>query len=603
MKCKISKVKIHNFLSFADEEYDFSSKSGITTIIGVNDDIPGAANGCGKTALVTAIFYVLFGKDGVKTKNKFLKNRYVDSNEYWIQLFVEIDGKNFKIERGSIGTESYLKMFTISNGVEQNITKASIFETEAALKRTLSNITPDIFLKTVLLSPALGKNFFGLSPKEKMEFLNMLSGTKRIYDINDLVVKDMNNLNTEIKIIDNSLMSLSKQIESLEEKKKDFIAKHEELKKIHDEKTAELNEKIQKDTESIKTKTEEFNQRESERIKLANELEKLQEEQSKIKIKLVAKASEAKSLQDKNEQMKKFIDKNTALRNLLCEKCKPRVDELLNIGVLTSHIDENNAKIDKLKSELLEIQSKKDDGNGIKELSSKLRNLQDEVNALNVEIRGYRNSIESNKYMLETIDNNYKKVDEIEPFSDLIESDKKEIEEKSDKRDSLTKERQKLAIIKFMTDDEIIHKFVISQFAKDINLYISKYLSAMGVNYTVVFDNNLTYSFMTQSGEMSYELFSSGEKMRLNIATSFAFRKLLFKYLNIDINLLVLDEYVDSALDRLAISGIINLLNEIKLENDFYNIYVISHRSEVLSEFGGNQLIVRKTNGISHIES
>ena len=125
----------------------------------------------------------------------------------------------------------------------------------------------------------------------------------------------------------------------------------------------------------------------------------------------------------------------------------------------------------------------------------------------------------------------------------------------------------------------------------------------MGVNYTVVFDNNLTYSFMTQSGEMSYELFSSGEKMRLNIATSFAFRKLLFKYLNIDINLLVLDEYVDSALDRLAISGIINLLNEIKLENDFYNIYVISHRSEVLSEFGGNQLIVRKTNGISRIES
>lgn len=603
MKCKISKVKIHNFLSFADEEFDFSSKSGITTIIGINDDIPGAANGCGKTALVTAIFYVLFGKDGVKTKNKFLKNRYVDSNEYWIQLFVEIDGKNFKIERGSIGTESYLKMFTISNGVEQNITKASIFETEAALKRTLSNITPDIFLKTVLLSPALGKNFFGLSPKEKMEFLNMLSGTKRIYDINDLVVKDMNNLNTEIKIIDNSLMTLSKQIESLEEKKKDFIAKHEELKKIHDEKTAELNEKIHKDTESIKTKTEEFNQKESERIKLANELERLQEEQSKIKIKLVAKASEAKSLQDKNEQMKKFIDKNTALRNLLCDKCKPRVDELLNIGVLTSHIDENNAKIDELKSELLEIQSKKDDGNGIKELSSKLRNLQDEVNALNVEIRGYRNAIESNKYMLETIDNNYKKVDEIEPFSDLIESDKKEIEEKSQKKDSLTKERQKLAIIKFMTDDEIIHKFVISQFAKDINLYISKFLSAMGVNYTVVFDNNLTYSFMTQSGEMSYELFSSGEKMRLNIATSFAFRKLLFKYLNIDINLLVLDEYVDSALDRLAISGIINLLNEIKLENDFYNIYVISHRSEVLSEFGGNQLIVRKTNGISRIES
>jgi ABC-type dipeptide/oligopeptide/nickel transport system ATPase subunit len=123
----------------------------------------------------------------------------------------------------------------------------------------------------------------------------------------------------------------------------------------------------------------------------------------------------------------------------------------------------------------------------------------------------------------------------------------------------------------------------------------------MGVGYSIVFNNDLSYTFMTPAGEVSYDTFSSGEKMRLNIAISFTFRKLLFKYLNIDVNVLILDEYVDSALDKLAIGGIINLLNEICSDNPLTNIYVVSHRNEIVMEINGSKIIVQKTNGISKI--
>lgn len=270
---------------------------------------------------------------------------------------------------------------------------------------------------------------------------------------------------------------------------------------------------------------------------------------------------------------------------------------------MRNSIDENNKLINNNKQLLISLKSELSQIN-TDELNDKFTKLQRRVNELKTNIAVDRRSLKSDKEMLATIEDNYNQsINQTEPFSELIENNNRDIESKTVEKTDKLKERQKLALLKFMTDEDTVHKFVVSQFAKDINFYISKYLNAMGVNYMVSFDNDLTYTFTTPVGEMTYETFSSGEKMRLNIAISFAFRKLLMKYLNIDFNLLLIDEYMDSALDTLAISGIINLLNEIKLENSEYCIYIISHRSDILSELSTNSLIVKKLNGISSIET
>lgn len=604
MKCIFKKIVIHNFKSFADQEFDFSSRPGISTIVGVNNDIPGAANAAGKSSLFSALFFVLFGKDAIKTKNKFLKNRYVDSNEFFVQLYLEIDGRNFKIDRGSIGINSYLKLFDIVNGAEHEITKASIIETEVFLKHILSNLTADIFLKTVLLSPALGQNFFTLSSKDKAEFLNLLSGTNRIYSINELVNKDIMNLNTSIKILDNDLMTLSKQIEVLKKKKEDFINDQEQMRQRHDEQIELYNKTIESETEILQEKTKKYEDLKKKVDILIGEKEQATEQLQHIKMNMVSVASHIKSLIGKNEQSNSFISKNIEMLDKLCNQCRPKIDAFLNIETIQNTINENNEIIAKEKKELVEFQKSLD------ELNKTLAKIKAALDEQNPELQeGFEamhkssSAIDSAKEMIKVIESNANSASKTEPFSEMISSAEKDLTDKQVEKDKNSRERQKLALVKFITSDDVIHKFVISQFAKDINLYIAKYLNVMGVNYTITFDNNLTYTFMTPAGEVAYDTFSSGEKMRLNIAISFAFRKLLFKYLNIDINMLVLDEYVDSALDKLAISGIINLLNEIKIESPNSNIYVISHRSEVLSEFGGSRLIIKKTNGISEIVS
>ena len=603
MKCIIQKINIHNFKSFADQSFDFSARHGISTIIGVNNDIPGAANAAGKSSLFSALFFVLFGKDGVKTKNKFLKNRYVDSNEFYVQLYLTIDGKHFKIDRGSIGAASYLRLFDVnSNGIEQEITKASIIETEAFLKHMLSNLTADIFLKTVLLSPALGQNFFMLSSKEKAEFLNLLSGTNRIYSINEMVNKDINNLNTSIKILDNNLMAISKQIDTLKQKKADFLAEQDKMRKEHDAQIEKHTASVERNLKELQLNQDKYENLQRFANALTNEYELIQKQLQKVKMQIVASATHVKSLTSKNNQAESFIKKNIELIDRLCNDCKNNINSFLNINTIQASIDENNEAIVKDKEELLKLQTELDTALSALEKNKLAQDeCMPEFNAEYSTVVKLNKTIEAEKELIRTIENNSQSVSMTEPFSDMITSSEKELKEKRDEKDISAKERQKLAILKFMTSDDIIHKFVISQFARDINMYVAKYLNVMGVNYNIEFDNNLTYTFMTPAGEVSYDTFSSGEKMRLNIAISFAFRKLLFKYLNIDINMLVLDEYVDSALDKLAISGIINLLNEICGENVNTNIYVISHRSEVLSEFGGSRLIIQKTNGISKI--
>lgn len=603
MKCEIQKIIIHNFKSFADQSFDFSAKPGITTIVGVNNDIPGAANAAGKSSLFSALFYVLFGKDAIKTKNKFLKNRYVKSNEFYVQLYLTIDGKQFKIDRGSTSNNSYLKLFELdSTGNEHEISKSSILETECFLKHILSNLTSDIFLKTVLLSPALGENFFLLTPKEKAEFLNLLSGTNRIYAINEMISKDINGFNTNIKILDNDLMALSKQIDILKQKKNDFLENQKRMKKEHDAQIKKHKLLIESNSSELKLHKEKYDELKKMSDKLREEQESLQKERQQFKMSMVSISSQIKSLEEKNEQFNSFIQKNIGMIERLCDDCKGKITNYLDIDNIKNSIETNSQKIVEEKKRLEELEKECEVvNNAFDKNKSEQNKCSPELNAEYATTIKLERSIESEKELIKTIRNNSKSVSTTEPFSEMINNASNDLNEKQIKKDQIAKDRQKLALLKFMTSDEIVHKFVISQFAKDINLYVAKYLNVMGVNYTITFDNTLAYTFLTPAGEVSYDTFSSGEKMRLNIALSFAFRKLLFKYLNIDINMLVLDEYVDSALDKLAINGIINLLNELCVENHETNIYVISHRSEVLSEFGGSRLIVKKSNGISEI--
>ena len=106
------------------------------------------------------------------------------------------------------------------------------------------------------------------------------------------------------------------------------------------------------------------------------------------------------------------------------------------------------------------------------------------------------------------------------------------------------------------------------------------YLTKFGAKYNVVFDADMEYEFTTEGGNYEYDNFSAGERARLMIAACFAFRDFMYIRNNLSSNILILDEFIDGAIDSIAIDSILDILKDFsKIWKQ--NIFVISHRKEI----------------------
>jgi len=92
------------------------------------------------------------------------------------------------------------------------------------------------------------------------------------------------------------------------------------------------------------------------------------------------------------------------------------------------------------------------------------------------------------------------------------------------------------------------------------------YLTKLGAKYYVLFNDDMDYEFIPTSGTCEFGNFSAGERMRLMIATSFAFRDFMAIRNGLNSNVLFLDEYFDSAISPQCVESVINILNEYKTE-------------------------------------
>ena len=114
----------------------------------------------------------------------------------------------------------------------------------------------------------------------------------------------------------------------------------------------------------------------------------------------------------------------------------------------------------------------------------------------------------------------------------------------------------------------------------------------------VVFDEDMEYEFVTPSGKCEWGNFSAGERMKTMVATSFAFRDFMSARNGLNSNILVLDEYFDSAIDDLTVESVLGLLKDMSTELK-QSIYVITHRKEVSADMFNWILVVEKKNGAS----
>ena len=303
------------------------------------------------------------------------------------------------------------------------------------------------------------------------------------------------------------------------------------------------------------------------------------------------------------DQNMKLIDKHAVILNKLCNDCKPVLAKYYNVDTATEENVVATSKIDKLQQKLDELSKQKTTNSALKEkLTEKMKLAKQKMKDLTSQFNEHRAQLESINLKLHSFKQQLEnQTNKTNPYDELIASNSKQINDENSQIDVLAQKHNYLKMAESIVSQDTLRKFIISDLIALLNNRIKTYLTKLGANYYVVFDSDMNYEFVAQNGTCEFGNFSGGERMRLMIATSFAFRDFMSIRNGLTSNILILDEYFDSAISSSCIE---NLLGIIKGYRDHMNqnVFVISHRPEVSLDNFDAILCVEKTNGISKVK-
>ena len=547
----------------------------------------------------------MFGQLQTKIKNENLVNKYVEDKDMDLVLTFSVDGEDYKVRRGlAKGKTSYLSLLKIDNGNEVDLTKSTILETQDFIEKDIIHCDVSIFLRTMLLTADQTYNFYMLKKAEKKEFVEKLFDIGVFDDMHKLIHKDNLALDKESLACQNRILVLNKsnddyakRLEQFEESRRarlkvisssiaDLEKKYEEAKKIEVKSNASTVSKLELAIGKLR----------DEYDKEVDNMRSLQAEDAKLELGM-HKLDESKSTRDKMlSRHKDIIDK-------LCSKCKPVFMEYYSLDTIVDEVKKIEAKRselekakDALKPKMLESSSSaKSSKAKIDKAQSKLRELVEESTRASRAIAKVESELNTAKTSLK----NEKTA--VNPYVDLLDKSKADINCETDR---LSKIEEKTSYLKFaegIVSQDTIRKFIIKDLIVLLNNKIKTYLTKLGAKYYVEFDEDMDYDFVTSSGTYEWSNFSAGERMRIMVATSFAFRDFMSIRNGLNSNLLVLDEYFDSAIDSQCVESIISILKEHSRDQE-QNVFVISHRPEVAVDMFDRLILVEKTNDIAKVK-
>ena len=601
MRLDFKKIEIHSFMSFEDEVFEFDTRKGMVLVRGKNNDLPDEVNGSGKSNLFNSLTYVLFGQvqDRIK-KNENIVNRFVSDRDMRVVLTFYVDGKPYKIIRGlNKGKTSYLELYSGAD----DITKSTIAETQDFLEKEIIRCDLSIFLRTILLTSKQTYNFYELKKSDKKEFVEKLFDISVFGDMYQAIHRDTLDCDKSILAHQNKLLVLNRSNE-------DYSARMAQYDVDRKKKLSELDNAISNTRRS-------YNKLKSSEIKVnAEEKTKLETAMGKInaaKIKLNSSVSDVNNkiskielaihkLNSSKESKQAAIDKQASIMAKLCDSCQSVFAEHCGIAGYGKEISEINEKLVKLAAAAETESSKKlEIADKLKKLDEKLSLIESKIVSLTSEYNRASRELVLLESKINSMETDKKKTEaEANPYTELYDSNIKNIEAENTALDADVEKCRYLKFAENVVSQETLRKFIISDLIGLLNNKIKTYLTKLGSKYTVVFDSDMDYEFITEGGTYEFGNFSAGEQMRIMMATSFAFRDFMSIRNGLNANILVLDEYFDSAISSSCVERVLSLLKEYS-EDCNQTIYCISHRSEVSTENFDSIIEIQKTNNISRI--
>jgi DNA repair exonuclease SbcCD ATPase subunit len=561
-------IKWKNFLStgnnFTEVQLNEFNK---TLIVG--------ENGAGKSTILDALCFGLFNKPFRKINKPQLVNS-VNLADCRVEIEFTIANVDWQINRGM--RPGIFEIF--KNGVQLD-QSASAADQQKWLEQTVLKLNFKSFTQIVVLGSSTFVPFMQLPAAGRREVIEDILDI-RIFSTMNTILRDRFKENKEtISEIDYAISILKEKVDV----QKRFI---EDLKKQGKDNVVLWEDeitKMERDVESNQLELERYMRDIDTMTKQMNEYPNPQEELNKLNEFNI-------KFKSKIEDMKKEI--KFLISNDVCPTCNQDITEEFK----STNIGKDKNKIVTLENALSDISTKEKtlsdslhQRNSIqKEISqvqNKINNCFSTINWKQEKVKETQKKIESLKINTDNVD---RERDNMKTF--ITQGKNQELQ-----RRVLLKRSTELKIISEILKDGGVKSSIIRKYLPVMNTLINKHLQEL--EFYVNFNLDDTFNETIKSrfrDEFSYASFSEGEKMRIDLALLFTWREVAKLKNSVNTNILILDEIFDSSLDGNGTADFINILRTV---TDGNNVFVISHKEDMLHDKFDNVIQFKKVKNFS----
>jgi DNA repair exonuclease SbcCD ATPase subunit len=576
---QIQDLTVKNFMSVgnATQAINFD-RQDLTLVLGENLDLggDGSRNGTGKTTIINALSYALYGQALTNIRRDNLVNK-TNNRQMLVSLDFAVNGAEYRIERGR--KPNVLKFYVDSE--EQQVTDDSqgdSRETQQAIERVLG-MTHDMF-RHILALNTYTEPFLSLRANDQRAIIEQLLGitllserAERIKELNRATKDTISQEEMRIRAVQEANRRIEEQIASLEKRRDLWLRK--QIEDVHGLKEAvaalehiDIDAEVQahRDLDAYHLRRKQIDEHHRWTRQIDQDNSKLEKDQGKLQRDIAA------------------------LQQHRCHACGQNLHDVKQDEILA----EKQKNLQEIALQLLTNTTQRiEHSNEIDDLgllgTAPVVFYDDLEQALN-----HRNSLDS---LRKDLANRQKETD---PYTEQITDMKKQALQTvtHDTLNTLTRvfEHQDFLLKLLTNKDSFVRKKIIEQNLSYLNQRLTHYLDCIGLPHQVVFQNDLSVEITELGRDLDFDNLSRGERNRLILSMSWAFRD-VWESLYHPINVLFIDELVDSGMDTAGMEASLALLKKMSRERN-KSVWLVSHRDELAGRVE-NILRVVKENGFT----
>ena len=565
------KLSWKNFLSTGNYKTTLDLTRHETTLV-------SGENGAGKSTMLDALTYSLFGKSFRGINIPQLVNS-INDKDCVVEIEFSIGKDDYKIIRGQ--KPKIFEIYKNNKLVDQD-SKAKDYQ--KTLEENILKMSYKAFCQIVILGSSNYIPFMKLSANDRRLIVENLLDIDIFSSMNSVLKtkiseskEKIKDLDYQVELMKNKMEAQEKFIKSIENRSDKTLEKYEtEIKS-----TNEMIDTLDEEIEHLRNQVSGLTNETTEKSNLTQSLQKIRNLNSQI----------VNKINTIDDDIKFYEDNDT------CPTCTQSISENFKSEVVTE-----------------KLKKKEECEAGIEEMEKQTKDLEDSISKINGvldTIKELENSITDKKSSQRSAKNYLQK---LQSEVELANNERQSINEEKSKLKDLALEGKDLVVERMekmsekqyfdyasvLLKDGGIKSKIIKHYLPIMNKLINKYLVSMDFFCQFNLDESFDETIKSRHrDEFTYQSFSEGERLRIDLSLLLAWREISRLRNSTNCNLLILDEVFDSSLDAVGTEEFLKLLNTFGNKS---NIFVISHKSDSMTDKFQNHIVLEKKNNFSRIK-